>query len=423
MHKENTLMNRTLTRRIAFCEQFDLFVGIDLGKKKNVAVMMDRRCRQYGRLKFAHNRADYEKLVDWLRKERAGLTQPRILVGMEPTNDYWQWLAAYLEQQEIPYRLVNAFTVKKSREGNQLDYAKDDNRDALTISHLLTQGQFTETQLLPAPYAQMRQYEQAHWRLRREIGQQKTLLRQQVERLFPELSQVFGDLSGKTASALLVSHADPQRIASMSLSALVAGVRQDFTGQRLMVKKLQEVYELAPVSIGLQPSCALQLLIRQQQNKISSLQQQLAEVEKELLACLHTLPTAPSLLSLGLGEVTTAVIMAELGDLSRFSSAKQLVKLAGIQPTSKQSGQYNRESTPMSHKGRARLRTYLFFATMRLIRWDSAFRARQQALISRPSRPLKKLAAVGVLMNKLLHLIWAVHRKKTNYSPQLFTLA
>jgi len=416
-------MNRTLTRRIAYCEQFDLFIGIDLGKKKNVALVMDRHCRQYGRQQFAHNRADYEHLVGWMRQNRAGLDQPAILVGMEPTNDYWQWLAAYLEQQEIPYRLVNAFTVKKSREGNQLDYAKDDSRDAVTISHLLTQGQFTETQLLPAPYAQMRQYEQAHWRLRQEIGQQKTLLRQQVERLFPELSQVFGDLTGKTASALLSHHADPQQITSLSWDTFIAGVRQDLTGQRLMVKKLRQVYELAPVSIGLQSGSALQQLIRQHLTRLTFLQQQLTELEEALLACLHTLPTAPYLLSLGLGEVTTALIAAELGDLSRFTSAEQLVKLAGIQPTPKQSGQYNRQNTPMSHKGRTRLRTYLFFATLRLIRWDSAFRARQQALISRASQPLKKLAAVGVLMNKLLHLIWAVHRQQTSYSSQRFSLA
>jgi transposase len=416
-------MKRTLTRRIAFCEQFDLFVGIDLGKKKNVAVIMDRHCRRYGRLQFGHNRADYERLVSWMKQNRAGLEQPTILVGMEPTNDYWQWLAAYLEQQEMPYRLVNAFTVKKSREGNQLDYAKNDDRDAITISHLLTQGQFTETQLLPAPYAQMRQYEQAHWRLRRELGQQKTILRQQVERLFPELSQVFGDLTGQTASALLYRHADPQQIASLSWETFTAGVRQDFTGQRLMVKKLRQLYELAPESIGLQPGYALQHLVRQQLNKVASLQQQLAELEKELLTCLHSLPTAPWLLSIGLGEVTTALIVAELGDLNTFTSAKQLVKLAGIQPTPNQSGQYQRQSTPMSHKGRTRLRTYLFFATMRLIRWDSAFRSRQHALISRASQPLQKLVAVGVLMNKLLHLIWAMHRKKTNYSPQLFALA
>lgn len=413
-------MNRTLTRRIAFSEQFDLFVGIDLGKHKNVAVIKDRHFKGYGRLQFGHTREDYDKLVAWIEKSRARMESPRILVGMEPTNDYWQWLATYFEKERVAYRLVNAFAVKKSREGTQLDYAKDDNRDAATITRLLMQGVFTETQIPTGIYAQMRQYEQAHWQLNRRIGQQKTILRQHVERLFPELQQALGDYTGKTALALLKNHADPYIIAKMDWDTFEASVRQDFAGQKLAVKKLRQVHQLAVNSIGVQPGCALQHLIRHHIVTWSYQQQQLAELESELVNCLHQLPAAPYLLSLGLGEVTTALIAAELGDPSRFSAAKQLVKLAGIQPTANQSGEYERQKTPMSHKGRARLRTYLFFATMRLIRWDASFKQKHQALINRPSRPLKRLESVGALMNKLISLIWAVSRDQMMYSPQRF---
>ncbi len=413
-------MNRTLTRRITYTEQFDLFVGIDLGKHKNVAVMTDRRQKQYGRYQFGHSRTEYDKLVAWLRKGRKGITHPQVLIGMEPTNDYWQWLAAYLEGSGIPYRLVNSFAVKKNREGAQLDYAKDDDRDARTINHLLIQGTFTETQLLPDIYAQMRQYEQAHWQLKGEIRRHKTLLRQQAERLFPELSQVFHDFTGQTAMAVLQNHADPQQVAQMSEEAFVVAVRQACQGKRLMVQKVRQVHQLAATSIGVRPGEALQHLIQQHITTLTVQQQQLAALESALLRCFHQLPTAPYLLSLGLGEVTTALIAAELGDPGRFTYAKQMVKLAGIQPTPNQSGSYERQKTPMSHKGRVRLRTYTFFATLRLIRWDDAFRAKHQALIKRPSRPLKRLESVGVLMNKLLHLIWAVCRDQMTYSPQRF---
>lgn len=413
-------MNRTLTRRIAFSEQFDLFVGVDLGKATNVAVIINRRLKRYGRFKFTHSRKDYDKFAIWLKQSRPGTPSPRVLVGMEPTNDYWQWLAGYLEKAGIPYRLVNSFTVKKYREGTQLDYAKDDDRDARIISQLLTQGQFTETQLLPEPYAQMRQYEQAHWQLSAEIRRQKTMLRQHVERLFPELRQVFGDLTGATAVALLQNHANPKAIAALSWETFESRVRQDLTGKRLMVKKLRLAYRLAPDSIGGYAGDALQRLIQQHIATLLHLQRRLSVVETELLACFHTLPTAPYLLSLGLGKVSTALIAAELGDLNRFRHPKQLVKLAGIQPTPNQSGFYERDATPMSQKGRSRLRTYLFFATMRLVRWDASFKARKQAFVNRSQNPLKPIEAIGALMNKLLHLAWAVCRNKTVYSPQRF---
>jgi transposase len=252
------------------------------------------------------------------------------------------------------------------------------------------------------------------------MRQQKTVLRQNSERLFPELRQVFKEFTGQTALALLQCHADPHVIAALSWEEFEAGVRQELKGNRLMVKKLRQVYELAPHSIGLRPGGALQRLIQQTIATLSFQQQQVADLERELVALFHTLPHASYMLSLGLGEVATASIAAELGDPSRFSSAKQWVKLAGIQPSTNQSGQYERQKTPMSHKGRTRLRTYLFFATMRLIRCDPAFQAKHQALISRTKRPLERLEAVGALMNKLVHLLWAVCQKQTAYSPELF---
>src|SRR4030042_1502868 len=63
-----------------------------------------------------------------------------------------------LERQQIPYRLVNAYTVRKHREGDQIDRAKDDLRDAEVIANLLREGKFTQSQLLHGPHAALRQY-------------------------------------------------------------------------------------------------------------------------------------------------------------------------------------------------------------------------------------------------------------------------
>jgi transposase len=412
-------MNRTLTRRIAYVEQYDLLAGVDIGKGQNVAVLLDRQARSVGRRQFAHERASYEQFVAWLRQGRGGLGQPRVLVGMEPTNDYWQWLAAYLEQAGIAYRLVNAFTVKKSREGSQLDYAKDDRRDALTIARLLREGQFTETQKQAGGYALLREYEQGHWRLSQALSQHKTVLRQWVERLFPEVGQVFKDLTGATATALLRGHAQPQCIARLSWLAFEQAVRADFTGQRLALDKLRQVYALAPHSIGVPDGAALQQLIGQQQATIALIEQQRAELEAALLAEFDRLPTASALLSVGMGSVTTALIAAELGDLSHFRNASQLVKLAGIQPTPNQSGNYRRHKTPMAHKGRPRLRTYLLFATFRLIQDDPAFADRYHRFLERHAPDGQRMEAIGAMMRYLLHLLWAVARDNAPYCPQL----
>lgn len=409
-------MKNTLTRRIAYVEQFEMLVGVDIGKKKNVALKMDRQFRQKGRRAFGNSQESYAELVEWLGID-AESKEEQVLIGLEPTNDYWQWFVRYLSEAGIPYRLVNPFAVKQSRSATQLDYSKDDDRDALTIAHLLRNGQYTETQLQEGAYAELRNYGQAHYRLGQSLTKEKTILRQYAERLFPEAGQICKDIDGKAIRAVLKNHANPEEIASHSWEEFLAEVRTDYDGSRLHVGKVRELYEAAPSSIGVQDGGALQELLRLQQERVANLNQQLERLEVQILTLFHQLPYASNLLSIGLGEVTTALIVAEIGTPEHFRNGNQLVKLAGMVPTPKQSGQMNRQRTPMSHKGRPRLRTYLYFACLRLLRDDDVFKARYQHLLSRQEPPMTKMQAIGALMCKLLRLVWALIRNQCDYQP------
>jgi len=116
-----------------------------------------------------------------------------------------------------------------------------------------------------------------------------------------------------------------------------------------------------------------------------------------------------------LSSITAATILAEIGDPRNYTSARQLIKLAGTQPVPNTSGRKTRSQTPMSRKGRPRLRTALFFAVLSLVRVDAAFAREYQQLQERESNPLTKMQALGVLMNKLLRILWALMRKHTFY--------
>ncbi len=134
--------------------------------------------------------------------------------------------------------------------------------------------------------------------------------------------------------------------------------------------------------------------------------------------CFLSLPEANALLSVkGIAILTGATILAEIGDPKRFRRAGQLVKLAGIQPTPNRSGRKQRSATPMSHQGRPRLRSALYFTCLRLIRVDQRFIQRYQYLQNREENPLTKMQALGVLMNKLLHILWALMKQQTQYKP------
>lgn len=69
----------------------------------------------------------------------------------------------------------------------------------------------------------------------------------------------------------------------------------------------------------------------------------------------------------------------------------------------------------MSGKGRPRLRTLLYFASLRLIQYDPAFSQLYQRLQQRKRNPLTGMQALGVVMNKTLHVLWSLIRQQTFY--------
>lgn len=413
------MSNSTLSKKLASVKPGTLYVGVDLALDHNVAVVLSERAERLARFRFPNDRGGYDYFYRRLEAVRGRQQAPAVLVGMEPTNYFWKLLAADLELHRVGYRLVNPYTVKKHREGDQLDRSKDDYRDAFTIGDLLRTGKFTETRLLHGQYAELRQYSTLYERLRRDTGRQKTLIRNTAGQLFPELPREFKDFTGATALAMLNNHAATTVSQSMSEDAFIAGVRADFQGKRLQVSKLRRAHALVANSVGLKDGVqALQLALRMHIEALETLQRQLDEGSTAFVDTFLALPEAPYLLSVhGLGVITAATILSEIGDPKHYSNGRQLIKLAGTQPVLNTSGRKTRSRTPMSHKGRPRLRTALFFAVMRLVQVDDAFAREYLRLQTREENPLVKMQALGVLMNKLLRTLWALMRNRTFYNP------
>jgi transposase len=393
--------------------------------KRNVAVVLGERAEQLARFAFSNDREGYDYFHRRLERLKAQQQANAVLIGMEPTNYFWKLLATDLEQRQADYRLVNSYTVKKHREGDQLDRSKDDNRDAFTIGELLRTGKYTETQLLHGDYAELRQHVVLYHRLRDDMRRQKTLIRNTAGQLFPEFTDVFKDLTADTALAMLRHHAAARGIQQMSLEAFLAAVRADFRGRRMMIAKLRRAHLLATTSVGLQDGIqGLQLALRLHIERWELLQWQLEEAQTALIDAFLTLPESRYLLSVhGLGVITAATILAEIGDPSHYRNGRQLIKLAGTQPVPNTSGRRSRSRTPMSHKGRPRLRTAVFFAVMRLVRLDEAFAREYWRFQRREKNPLNKMEALGALMNKLLRILWTLMRYQRFYDPALVSPA
>jgi hypothetical protein len=208
-------------------------------------------------------------------------------------------------------------------------------------------------------------------------------------------------------------------IRQMSIEAFLVQVRAAYSGKRLCTSKLKRIYRLSNSSIGVTDGLqAIQLAIQVHLTQLQVFETQLEQVTSVMAACLFSLPEAPYLLSCPcLKAASAALFLAEVGDPQRYQKAAQWVKLAGIQPAPNASGKKQHSRTPMSHQGRPRLRTLLYFTCLRMVQYDAHFTKLYAYLQRRPDNPLTKMQALGVLMNKLLHIWWALIHNQTFYNP------
>ena len=91
----------------------------------------------------------------------------------------------------------------------------------------------------------------------------------------------------------------------------------------------------------------------------------------------------------GIGIITVAGFLAEVGDLGRFTSPKQIQKLAGLEPKENRSDKH-KGRTSISKRGRRKLRRLLFQAVLPLIRSNEDFREVYTYYTTRKDNPLKR---------------------------------
>jgi transposase len=314
------MVQQKISRKLAQVKKGTLHVGVDLGLENNAVFVINEGAERLDRFRFPNDRGGYEYFHRRIKKHQQQSKAPEVLVAMEPTNYLWKLLACELEHKRIGYRLVNAYTVKKHREGDQLDRSKDDPRDAFTIADLSRTGKCTETQLQHDAYAELRQYISLYYRLKRQIRREKQHIWHATGQLFPELTRIFKNITGETAKAMLISQAAAVEIRKISQEEFIAKVRGGYDGTRLYVSRLRAAHRLAMSSVGVKYGVqALQLALKLHVESLNRLQDQEKQILSALEVCFLSLPEANSLMSVkGIGILSGATILAEIGDPKRF---------------------------------------------------------------------------------------------------------
>lgn len=283
-------------------------------------------------------------------------------------------------------------------------------------------GEFTESTIPQGVYAELRNAHNAYRRLVKERTRITNLIKGLLDGVFPEFTQIFKDPCGVTALSVLSIGAIPGVIAGLTEDEFVAAIEAKHL-RRLMRKKLGALHNAAMTSIGIVAGARVSSEISFLVEKHELIRQHICIIERTLVNLVDDAEEGKYLLSIrGLNYVAAAGLLAELGCFKLYRTAKQMIKMAGSNPTESESAGKKGPHTPMSKQGRPVLRYCAWTAVIPMLRFNSDFRAWAKQRRERPAHanPLNGREVVGAALNRLLRLAFAMVKNQTYYlSPQL----
>ena len=416
-------MENTAARKLKQVPEGYLVIGVDPHKKRHAAVAITQDFTTQAKFKFDNTREGLETMLARARMEMVKSGCRGVIFAIETGGHYWRNVAYFLDEQGIPYRFINQFTLKRRREGKDLNRRKNDYRDSEVAAQLLCTGEFTESKILHGVYAELRSAHNAYRRLVKERTRITNLVKGLLDALFPEFTHVFKDPCGLTALSVLSTCPIPSVIAGMTEEEFVATIEAQHQG-RLMRRKLRALHCSARTSIGIKAgaqsvSSELSFLVE----KLELIRRHIRLIERSLIRLVDETEEGKYLLSIrGLNYIAVAGLLAELGSFKSYRSAKQMIKMAGSNPTESESAGKRGAHTPMSKQGRPVLRYCAWTSVIPMLRLNEDFRAWAKQMRERPAHanPLNGREIVGAALNRLLRLAFTLVKKRDFYrSPQL----
>ena len=334
----------------------------------------------------------------------------KIKVGLEATGHYSCNLLGFLLDNGLATYVLNPLRTNLYRKSLSLRKTKTDRVDARTIATMLLSDAGLK------PYTNIAYHNEELKSLTRyrfdkvkERAKLKTSISRLVCILFPELEKLVPTLHMTSVYALLEEFPGVKQVAAAHLTRLESLLETASKGhyKRDMALKIRDA---ARDSIGSRmPAKSLELqhtirLIRELNTEIAEIEAQIQSLMEEIDSPITTIP--------GVGFRMAAMILAEIGDLTRFDSPDKLLAYAGMSPSIYQSGQLKNCYPHMEKRGSRYLRYALFNATRYVCLWDPNFAV---YLAKKRAEGKHYNVALSHAAKKLVRLIFAMEKSRQPY--------
>ncbi len=388
-------------------------VGIDVAKDKHDCFILNSEGEILADVfTISNNREGFETLLQTIHSCKC--PADKIKVGLEATGHYSYNILGFLLDSGLATYVINPLHTNLYRKSLSLRKTKTDRIDARTIAAML----MSDVDLKPYTDTAYHNEElKSLTRYRFDKVRERSKLKQSVSRLvnilFPELEAIVPTLHIASVYALLAEFPGAQQIAAAHLTHLKT-LLEDASKGRYSRDKAVEIREAARRSVGSKmPAKSLELqhtirLIQELDKEINEIESAIKTIIDEMVSPILTIP--------GISYRMGAMILAEIGDFSRFESPDKLLAYAGLSPSTYQSGKLNATGAyaHMEKRGSRYLRYALFNAAKYVCIWEPSFAA---YLAKKRAEGKHYNVAISHASKKLIRLIFALQVSGEAYKP------
>lgn len=389
-----------------------IYVGIDVAKDKHDCFISNSDGEVlYKSFTIPNNREGFETLFQRIESVAEDLN--KVKVGLEATGHYNYNLLGFLLDKGLPTYVINPLHTNLYRKSLSLRKTKTDKVDSRTIATMIM------SDLNLKSYSDISYHNEelkSLTRYRFDKVKERAKLKSSVARLinilFPELEKLVPSLHMVSVYALLSEFPGASHVASAHLTRLTNLLSQASKGH--YGKDTAILFrETAKTSIGsLMPAKSLEL--KHTIKLIQELTSEIDEIESAIKQIMVEEIQSPILTIPGISYRMGAMIIAEIGDFSRFDSPDKILAYAGMSPSTYQSGQLDNCYSHMEKRGSRYLRYALYNATKYVCHWDENFGA---YLAKKRAEGKHYNVALSHATKKLVRTIFAMEKSGQAYIP------
>lgn len=390
-----------------------IYVGIDIASEKHDCCILGEHNIKLESFSFSNTRDGFISLLAACKK----YAEPeQTKIGLESTGIYGDNLRDFLRRNGYEIRTFNPLLIKKSMQATTLRKTKTDKSDASFLASYLARELPDPDPQISYHISELKSLTRARFSVVGACSKAKTQLKALLVQVFPEFHTAFSDVFGVAAIAILRKYPTAKKLSAAKKTA-VAKILSEASRHRLGEEKAAMLIDLAKNSVGCHSETkALEMQYYLDQIELNTAyirryEAAIREIMNEIDSPITTIP--------GIGLVLGAMILAELGDVTRFATPEKVLAFAGLDPSIYQSGKYTPASGTMVKRGSPQLRWALLMAARSTIVHNPNIAIYYQKKLSEGKH---YNVICSHIAKKLVRILYSLLKKNTPYSlfyPQI----